>query len=118
MERRRLPRLPDEQRRGDRWHREGRVRYEDYVEKPAEHKWHAKNLDMVGGTPWAPSPEGAAKEEAMPAVEITIQVEDPDIARTLAEDDGGRPSTAVHQGAGYREAQVHRWLQGVRCHTA
>ena len=55
--------------------------------KPAEHRWDAKNLVMVGGTPWAPTPGDAANDEAMPAVEIPMEVDNPEVARPPAEEE-------------------------------
>ena len=49
--------------------------------KPEEYRWDPTNLDMVGGTPWAPSPADGESEEAMPAIEIPMETEEAEIER-------------------------------------
>ena len=43
-------------------------------------------MEMVGGVPWMPSPESGAGEEAMPAVEIPMEIESPEIERPASDD--------------------------------
>ena len=42
-------------------------------------------MEMVGGVPWMPSPESGAGEEAMPAVEIPMELESPPRDRAAGE---------------------------------
>ena len=63
----------------------GVFRTRTVTRKPEDHRWDAKNLDMVGGVPWRTSPEGDAQEnageDAMPAIEIPMEIEDPGMQR-------------------------------------
>ena len=54
--------------------------------KPVEHRWGVKNLDMIGGTPWVPTPQEGEGEEAMPAVEIPMEIENPEVDRPPVDD--------------------------------
>ena len=79
--------------------------------KPAEHRWNATNLDMVGGTPWAPSLEDAAGDETMPAVEIPMEIENPEIARPPVVDEDVVPRRLYIKT---RDVEKHGYTAGCK----
>jgi hypothetical protein len=64
----------------------GVLRTRTVSRKPEEHRWAEENLDMVGGMPWKTSPEDDAGEMVMPAIEIPMEIEEPDMKRPELDD--------------------------------
>ena len=71
--------------------RDGVFKTRTVQRKAYEHRWRKENLDMVGGVPWKPSPDGGEEEAIMPALDIGMEM--PEVEILIVPTENHRPIT-------------------------